>query len=133
MAEEAEREGSGGAHNPWKALGIALLVDLALLPLVFVLFVYWPIYYLTIVPYIGGRLGGRFVDKRLAMRIGVAAAITGVTVLMVVFLSFLSLIPGDNLDLTEPIGLSLIIVSYLLAILFGALGGRHGASLYEDR
>jgi hypothetical protein len=131
MAKEVEDGASASPGSPLKALAVATAVDLVLIPPIFVLWVYWPIYYFAIVPYVGGRLGGRFVDRGKAVRVGVLAAVIGVTVLVAVFLSFLGLIPGDTFDPLEPIGLSIVVASYLVAILFGAIGGRHGASLRD--
>ncbi len=132
MAEEVESEVSAVPKATLKALGVAILVDLALLPLSFVLLVFWPIYYLVLVPYIGGRLGGRYVDRATAVRVGVVAAMIGVTVLIVIFLSLLGMMPGDTFNPFETIGLSIVVVAYLVAMLFGAIGGRHSAPVLDD-
>jgi len=131
MAKEVGDGPSASPGNPLKALAVATAVDLVLLPPIFVLWVFWPVYYLAFVPYVGGRLGGRYVDRGTAVRVGVVAALIGVTVLVAIFLSFLALIPGDAFDPFEPIGLSIVVGSYLVSILFGAIGGRHGASLRD--
>jgi hypothetical protein len=132
MAKEVEGVAPAVPKNTLKALGVAILVDLALLPPIFVLFVFWPIYYLALVPYIGGRLGGRYVDRAAAVRVGVVAAMTGVTVLVVLFLSLLGMMPSDTFNPFETIGLSIVAVAYLVAMLFGAIGGRHSGPVPDD-
>ena len=132
MAEEVEGDASAVPKDTLKALGVAILVDLALLPLIFLLWFFWPVYYLAIVPYIGGRLGGRYVDRATAVRVGVVAALIGVTVLVIIFLSILGMMPGDTFNPFETIGLSIVVVAYLVAMLFGAIGGRHSAPVPDD-
>ncbi len=113
--------------RPALALAIALAVDLALLPLVFVIPPYGFLVVLTIVPYVGGRVGGKRAYRRGAIRAAAVAAVLEVTVLAAILLNILGKLPGANLDLMEPIGLGILVSGYLLAIAFGALGGAHGA------
>jgi hypothetical protein len=113
----------------WKALAVALAIEVPCILLVFVIPVLWPIVILAIVPYLGGRMGGRYVPSRTATYIGIFAAIIMVTVMATLLLSILAGFPGERFDLFEPIGLSILVVGYLVAVLFGAIGGRHGASM----
>jgi hypothetical protein len=118
--------------QPWKALAVALAIEVPCILLVFVLPVVWPIVILAIVPYLGGRMGGRYVPSRTASYIGVLSAIVMVTVMASLLLSILAGFPGERFDLFEPIGLSILAVGYLVAVVFGAIGGRHGASLAAE-
>jgi hypothetical protein len=127
MGVEVVRNEPDGSPRPMRALGVALLVDHALLPLVLLPPV-WPVLIFTIVPYVGGRLGGRYVERREATRIGAVAALVMITVLATVLLSVLASVQPANFDLFEPIGLTILALGYLLAMLFGAIGGRHGAA-----
>jgi hypothetical protein len=127
MGVEVVKNEPDGSPRPLKALGVALLVDHALIVLVLLPPV-WPLVLFTIVPYLGGRLGGRYVDKRTATRIGAVAALVMVTVLATVLLSVLASLQPANFDLFEPIGLSVLAAGYLVSMLFGAIGGRHGAA-----
>jgi hypothetical protein len=127
MTLDEPEEGTGGIPSRWKAFAISLGVDLVCLPLVMVILVYWPIVILAIVPYIGGALGGRYTDRRNGLLMGALAAIIMVTVLAILFLRILRNLPGEGFDFFEPIGLSILGASYLVAFIFGALGGRHGA------
>ena len=113
--------------RPYLAFGAATGIDMLLLLFLFVPPV-WPIIVLAIGPYVGGRLGGRYASKREATYAGALAAMLMVTVLAVVFLFALGQLPGEDINLLEPIGLSILIAGYLVATLFGALGGRHGAA-----
>ena len=131
MAEE-EGGGSGPLTPRWKAFGISLAVNLVCLPLVLVLTFVWPVVILAIVPYIAGALGGRHVDRRTGMLTGALAAGIMATVLVSILFYALSIMPGEGFDPLEPIGLSLVIAGYFTALLFGALGGRHGAIAMED-
>jgi hypothetical protein len=103
------------------ALGIDLLAILGLFALVFV----WPIVILALMPYVGGRVAGRFVDRRTAIRIGALAGAIMVTVLVAILFSLLAEFPQD-LKPFEPVGLSMVVLAYFLGSAFGALGGRHG-------
>jgi hypothetical protein len=134
MATE-EVEGEGGLLSPsWKAFTVSLLVDLVFLPLVLVMLFFWPVFILAIAPYIGGALGGRYTDRRTGTWTGGLAAVLMVTVLVTVFFMIISGIAGlgEGFDPFEPIGLSIVAAAYLVAFLFGALGGRHGAISVED-
>jgi len=113
--------------RPVLALAIALGIDMLLLPVMFIIPPYGVVVVLTIVPYVGGRIGGRRAFRRPAVRASAAAAAIEVTVLATIMLSLLGKIPGADLELLEPIGLTLLASAYLLGIAFGALGGAHGA------
>ena len=113
--------------RPVLALAIAIGIDLLLLPIVFIIPPYGVIVVLTIVPYVGGRIGGRRAFRRAAVRVCAAAAAVEVTVLATVLLNMLGKLPGADLDLLEPIGLTFLVSAYLLGSVFGALGGAHGA------
>jgi hypothetical protein len=113
--------------RPYLAFGAALGLDMLLLLSLFVPIV-WPIVVLAIGPYVGGRIGGRYAARREATYAGAVAAALTVTLLAVVFLYALGQFPGGKFTLLEPIGLTILVVGYLVAILFGALGGRHGAA-----
>lgn len=128
-----EEDGSKGLFSPrWKAFGISLAVNLVCLPLVLVLTFVWPVVIMAIAPYIAGALGGKHVDRRTGMFTGALAAAIMMTVLVSILFMALSIMPGEGFDPLEPIGLSLVIAGYSTAILFGALGGRHGAIAMED-
>jgi hypothetical protein len=118
----------------WKAFAVSLGVDMLCLPLIMVLLVVWPIFILAIAPYIGGALGGRYTDRRNGLLMGGLAAVIMVTVLVAIFISILTGIPGlgENFDPTESIGLSIVTGGYFTAFVFGALGGRHGAIAAEE-
>jgi hypothetical protein len=96
---------------------------------------FWPVFILSIVPYIGGALGGRYTDKRNGLWMGGLAAVVMTTVLVIIFIRILTGLPGlgEGFDPLEPIGLGLVTAGYLTAFLFGALGGRHGAIAEEER
>jgi hypothetical protein len=96
--------------RPAVALGAAVGIDLLL----------------TVVPYIGGRFGGRYAYRRMAIRTGALAGAAMMTVLSILVVWALGSLPGENLHLAEPIGLSLLAVGFVLTVLFGALGGSHG-------
>jgi hypothetical protein len=113
--------------RPALALAIALGIDMLLLPVMFIIPPYGVVVVLTIVPYVGGRIGGRRALRRPAVRASAVAAAIEVTVLATIMLSLLGKVPGADLELLEPIGLTLLVSAYLLGILFGALGGAHGA------
>jgi hypothetical protein len=117
----------------WKALGVTLGFDLFAIVFVFVLPLIWPtvwpIVVLAVLPYFGGRLGGRYVDPPLAMRIGILGAVVMITIIAYMFLSILAGLPGESFNLFEPIGFSILALGYFLGIVFGAIGGRHGATL----
>jgi len=113
--------------RPALALAIAIGIDLLLLPVMFIIPPYGVVVVLTIVPYVGGRIGGRRAFRRAAVRASAAAAAFEVTILATIMLSLLGKIPGSNLELLEPIGLTLLASAYLLGVAFGALGGAHGA------
>ena len=113
--------------RPYLAFGAAFGLDMLLL-----LFILIPpvgfLVVLTIGPYVGGRIGGRYAARREAAYAGAIAAAVMATVLAVIVLYALSQFPGGKFTLHEPIGLTLLVVGYLVAILFGALGGRHGSA-----
>jgi hypothetical protein len=119
--------------RPYTAFGVALGVDLLVLPLIFVMVYVWPIVILAIVPYVGGRLGGRYATRREATWAGGVAGALEVTVLVSLFIYLLSRLPGADLNLLEPIGLTLTGLAYVLGISFGALGGAHGAKAKKSR
>jgi len=128
MADDEEGEDEGGRISPrGKALGVALLVDLLCLPLSLFLFLVWPVVILAIVPYVGGALGGRYVDRRTGMYMGALAAAIMTTVLVVVFLYILIIFPGESFNFWDTLGLSIVAGAYVIAVIFGALGGRHGS------
>ena len=131
MGVEVVKNQPEGSPRPLRALGVAVLIDLALLPLVLVP-PWWPMVLFTVVPYVGGRLGGRYVDRGVATRIGAVAAFVMVTVIATALLSVLASLQPANFDLFEPIGLSVLAAGYLVAMLFGAIGGRHGAAAAAD-
>lgn len=135
MATEEVQEDTGGVVPKWKAFGVALAVDLLCLPLVLVMVFFWPVFILSIVPYIGGALGGRYTDRRNGLWMGGLAAVVMTTVLVIIFIRILTGLPGlgEGFDPLEPIGLGLVTAGYLTAFLFGALGGRHGAIAEEER
>ena len=113
--------------RPYLAFGAALGLDMLML-----LFLFIPpvglLVVLTIGPYVGGRIGGRYAVRREAAYAGAVAAAVTITVLAVIILYALGQFPGGKFTLLEPIGLTLLVVIYLVAIPFGALGGRHGAA-----
>jgi hypothetical protein len=134
MATE-EVEGVMGFLSPrWKALLVSLVVDLLLLPLILVLFFFWPVFILAIAPYIGGSFGGRYTDRRTGLWTGGLAAVIMITVLVTLLFFIITGVEvfGEGFDPFEPIGLSLVTASYLVAFIFGALGGRHGAISAEE-
>jgi hypothetical protein len=130
--EEEAGERTGRIPPRGKALGIALLVNVLCLPLAFVLLYVWPLVILAIVPYVGGALGGKRVDRRTGMYIGGLAAAVMVTMLVSVVLFVISRFPGEGFDPLETSGLLIVSSCYVVAILFGALGGRHGAMAMEE-
>ncbi len=133
MAEDEDGEDEGGRISPrGKALGVALLVDLLCLPLSLILLLVWPVVILAIVPYVGGALGGRYVDRRTGMLMGALAAAIMTTVLVTIFLYILIIFPGEGFDFWETTGLSIVAAAYAVAVLFGALGGRHGSVAAEE-
>lgn len=132
MAKEEVEEREGRISPRGKAFGIALLVDILCMPLAFVLIYVGPVVILAIVPYIGGALGGKRVDRRTGMLMGALAAAIMVTVLVSVVLIIFSQFPGVGFDPFELTGLAIVGACYLVAVLFGALGGRHGAMAMED-
>ncbi len=133
MAEDEDGEGEGGRISPrGKAFGVALLVDILCLPLSLILFLVWPVVILAIVPYAGGALGGRYVDRRTGMLMGALAAAIMTTVLVTIFLYILIIFPGEGFDFWETTGLSIVAGAYVVAALFGALGGRHGSIAAEE-
>lgn len=127
MGAEEGQLGAVGVDRPLLALGVALGIDLVTIPLVFVLLVVWPIVILAIVPYVGGRIGGRFTSRRNATRFGALAGAIMVTVLVAILFSVLAQLPGENFDPLEPVGLSIVVAGYAVALVFGAIGGRHSA------
>ncbi len=135
MASEEVHEDTGGVVPKWKAFVVALAVDLLCLPLVLVMVFFWPVFILSIVPYIGGALGGRYTDRRNGLWMGGLAAVVMTTMLVILFIRILTGLPGlgEGFDPLEPIGLGLVTAGYLTAFLFGALGGRHGAIAEEER
>lgn len=134
MADEAEEEGSGFLTPRWKAFLASTVFDLIMLPLVLVMWYFWPVFIMAIAPYIGGAIGGRYTDRRTGFLTGSMAAVIMMTVLVVLFIYIISGIPGlgEGFDLLEPIGLSIVGAGYLTAFLFGGLGGRHGAIAMEE-
>ena len=133
MAEDEDGEDKGGRLSPrGKAFGVALLVDLLCLPLSLILFLVWPVVILAIVPYAGGALGGRYVGRRTGMLMGALAAAIMTTVLVTIFLLILMRLPGESFDFWETTGLSIMAAAYVVSVLFGALGGRHGSIAAED-
>lgn len=118
--------------SPLKAFGVALAVDLLALPVALVLVYFWPLFILALVPYLAGRLGARYAPGRQAVQAGALAGAVMVTVLVAVFLSLLASLQPHRFELLEPVGLSLVAAGYLLAMVFGALGGRHGAAAMEE-
>jgi len=118
--------------RPYLAFGAATGIDMLLLLFLF-LPLFWPIFVLGIGPYVGGRIGGRYAARREATYAGALAAVLMATVLAIISLYALGLFPGAHLNLLEPIGLSILVVGYLVAIMFGALGGRHGAASRKRR
>ena len=131
MGEAVEPGDAGWAPQPLKALGVALLVDLACVPFMFVLLIAWPFVLLTVVPYVGGRLAGRYVGRTTAVRVGVVGALAMMTLMVAILFSLLAQFPGDQFDPLEPIGLSIVAIGYLVSSLFGAIGGRHGVAIRE--
>ncbi len=115
------------ASRPVLALAIAVGIDLLLLPVMFIIPPYGVVVVLTIVPYTGGRIGGRRAFRRAAVRASAAAAAIEVTALATIMLCLLGKIPGADLDLLEPVGLTLLVSAFLIGTVFGALGGAHGA------
>ena len=134
MAVERVQVEGGRVPGRWKALLVSLLVDLVLMPLVLVMLYFWPVFILAIAPYIGGALGGRYTDRRNGLWTGGLAAAVMITVLVTILFAVISGVPGlgEGFDPFEPIGLGLVVVSYLVAFIFGALGGRHGAVAAEE-
>lgn len=132
MAKEEVEEKGERISPRGKAFGIALLVNILCMPLAFVLIYVWPVVILALVPYIGGALGGKRVDRRTGMLMGALAAAIMVTVLVSVVLIIFSQFPGVGFDPFEATGLAIVGACYLVAVLFGALGGRHGAMAMED-
>lgn len=133
MVEDEDGEDKGGRISPrGKAFGVALLVDLLCLPLSLILLFVWPVVILAIVPYVGGALGGRYVDRRTGMLMGALAAAIMTTVLVTIFLYILIIFPGESFDFWETTGLSIVAAAFAVAVLFGALGGRHGSIAAED-
>ena len=133
MAQDEEGGGGSGFLSPRvKALAIALLVDLLCIPLVFVLILVWPVVILAIVPYVGGALGGRYVDRSMGLKLGALAAAIMVSVIVASLMAVLSAAPVEGFDPLEATGLSIVAAAYVVAILFGALGGRHGAMAVEE-
>jgi hypothetical protein len=132
MAREEPEEDAGRIQPKYKALGVALLVNLVCLPLVLVLVYVWPLVILAIVPYIAGSLGGKYVDRRTGTFMGALAAGIMVTVLIILFIVVLIRIFGEDFTFWEPIGLSIVALAFLTAVIFGALGGRHGATVAEE-
>lgn len=133
MAQEEDGGGRTGLLTPWgKALGMALLVDLLCLPLVLVLFYIWPVVILAIVPYLGGALGGRYVDRTTGLKTGALAALIMISVLVAILMMVLSRLPVEGFDPLESTGLAIVASAYVVATLFGALGGRHGAMSAEE-
>ena len=132
MGSEAEKGIEIRVSQPWKALWIALAFNLAGLLLIFVLPLVWPVVILSIIPSLGARLGGRYVERGTAIKIGIVSALVLVTLLVYILLSILASINPQNFDLFESLGFSLIVVGYLVAIVFGALGGRHSATRIEE-
>ncbi len=135
MADEAVDEESGMLSPKWKAFLVSLAFDLVMLPLILVMYYFWPVFIMAIVPYIGGAIGGRYTDQRTGFLTGGLAAVIMMTVLVVLFLWIVTGIPGlgEGFDPIEPIGLSLVAAGYITAFIFGALGGRHGAMAMEER
>jgi hypothetical protein len=132
MDEDEEGEDDGGLISPrGKALGVALLVDLLCLPLSLIMFLVWPVVILAIVPYVGGALGGRYVDRRTGMLMGALAAAIMTTVLVSIFLYILIIFPGEGFNFWDSLGLSIVAGAYVIAMLFGAMGGRHGSMAAE--
>ena len=127
-----EEEANGPLSPRWKTLGIAFLVDLASIPLIFVLLYIWPIVVLAVIPYVGGSMGGRRVDRRTGLYVGAAAAVLANTVLWAIVFVILASLPFPNFDPFEIIGLSLMTATYAVTALFGAMGGRHGAIAAEE-
>ena len=113
--------------RPYLAFGAALGMDVLMLLFIF-LPPFWPLFVLAIGPYVGGRIGGRYATRREATYAGAIAAAVMATVLAVIVVYALGQFPGGKFTLFEPIGLTLLVVGYLVAILFGALGGRHGSA-----
>jgi hypothetical protein len=135
MADEEEGNGGGWLSPPWKAFLVSFLINLVCLPLVLVMLFFWPVFILAIAPYIAGALGGRYTDRRTALRTGGLAAVVVISVLVAVFFIIISGIPGlgEGFDPLEPIGLGFVVASYVIAFIFGALGGRHGAIAAEEK
>ena len=133
MEEDEDGEEDGGRFSPrGKALGVALMVNLLCLPLSLFLFLVWPVVILAIVPYAGGALGGRYVDRRTGMFMGALAAAIMTTVLVLIFIYILIIFPGEGFNIWETTGLSIVASAYVVATLFGALGGRHGSIAGEE-
>jgi hypothetical protein len=132
MASEGEDVGGAPRIPPRvKALCIALLVDLVCLPLALILWYVWPVVILAIVPYFGGVMGGRRVDRRSGLLAGSLAAALMMTIVTAVALYVFSWFPGESFDPFEPTGLGIVAACYLVAVPFGALGGRHGSIAAE--
>jgi len=130
-----EEVGKEGWLSPrWKALLVSLAVDLLLMPLVFVMVFFWPVFIMAIAPYLGGRLGGRYTDRRNGAWMGGLAALVMISILAILLLRLLSGLEGLGEDFTlwEPIGLTILALSLLVGFIFGALGGRHGAISAEE-
>jgi hypothetical protein len=111
--------------RPAVALGAAVGIDLLLLVIILIPMA-GILLLLTVVPYIGGRFGGRYAYRRMAIRTGALAGAAMMTVLSILVVWALGSLPGENLHLAEPIGLSLLAVGFVLTVLFGARGGSHG-------
>lgn len=135
MAQDDVQERSGLLPPKWKAFLVSTLVDIACLPLVFIMLVFWPIFIMAIAPYLGGYLGGRYTDQRNGFIMGGLAAVLMMTILVAIIFSIISGIPGlgEGFDPFEPIGLSLVAVGVAMAFIFGAMGGRHGARSARER
>ena len=118
--------------SPLKAFGVALAIDLVALPVALVLVYFWPVFILAIVPYLAGRFGAKHAPGGQAVRAGALAGAVMVTVLVAVFLSILASLQPHRFELFEPVGLSLVALGYLLAMVFGALGGLHGSASIKE-
>ncbi len=135
MAQDDVQEKGGLLPARWKAFLVSTIVDIACLPLALVMLVFWPVFIMAIAPYLGGYIGGRYTDPRNGFIMGGLAAVVMMTVLVAVFFVIISGIPGlgEGFDPFEPIGLSLVAVGVVMAFIFGAMGGRHGARSARER
>lgn len=112
--------------RPALALGVAVGLDLLLMLLLFIPF-FGYVLALTVVPYLGGRLGGRYAHRRAAVWMGAVAGMVLMVIISILVLWALGrTFPGADLELAEPIGLSFLAIGFALTVLFGALGGSHG-------